>query len=139
MNWIPWMNWMNGMNWMWSNMDRRADRRRSRLIHSDVGNGASSTDGHELRQVHGQAMSKGCEMLTVDLDLVKRSFSCDRDLERLMSLYWVSTMSFFRSQHLILHVSSDDTVFLRPNANVEHHVIPRTESCPFLNVYLTST
>lgn len=130
-----WLSWSNDRI-IWINMNGWEANRRSSLINCDVSNRASSRDRDVLSQVQWQSMLESAVMLIVNCDSILRMFSSDRDLKGLMSLNWISTMTFFSSKVLILHMISNNHILLRTNADVQHSIIARLQSCSTLNVYL---
>lgn len=81
-------------------------------------------------------MHKRAEMLIVDHNPVLIMLSGNCNLKRLMSLDGISTMTFLGSPVLVLEMISDDHVLLRTNADVQHNIIARLQSCSALKVEL---
>lgn len=77
-------------------------------------------------------------MLPVDRDPVNRVLGGDSNLERLISLNWIAAVALFVAPNLILQMITNDHVLLRPHAEVEHHIVPGTQSRAALNRNLTT-
>lgn len=81
-------------------------------------------------------MREGAEMVSVNRNPVLRVFRGYRDLERLMRLDGIATVTFFSPKDLIFHVVPDDRIFLRPDTQMKHHIVPWLQSRSRLEVDL---
>lgn len=85
-----------------------------------------------------QAVREGAEMVSVHRNPVLRVFGGNRDLERLVCLDWIAAVTFFSPEDLVFHVVPDDRIFLRPDTQMEHHIVSRLQGRSPLEVDLAA-